>query len=341
MIINLSDTLLHESRLVESRSSIIDMKDGASVAFPAGENGFLHLVLAGTVYCRTLRSDSVLVLGPGDCVLFFYRDAHRFGVDEQAALVGQSLPSGPRDNEDPPLITLGEGYPRATVLSSMVRTAYLPQTAFSVRAAPDYWVLRRQPDAGTFHPLTLDLDQVRVQCTGAGSGAFASALTSLLLIQIVRNVCAEVWDDRDIEMFAPIERAVSAAIREIHANLGRDWTVGRLASQVGISRSAFAKAFHEVTGDTPMAYITAMRMRRAADLLSRRGLPLREVAERVGYPVETSFARAFKKHFGAAPRGYAAGALLDAADGGTVRGGGATTRQPPRLTIRPARVRAS
>ena len=47
-------------------------------------------------------------------------------------------------------------------------------------------------------------------------------------------------------------------------------------------------------------------MDRAADLLSTRGLTVREVAHRVGYRQPAQFAKAFRRHLGVAPSDYRA-----------------------------------
>jgi AraC family transcriptional regulator of adaptative response / methylphosphotriester-DNA alkyltransferase methyltransferase len=47
-----------------------------------------------------------------------------------------------------------------------------------------------------------------------------------------------------------------------------------------------------------------VRMERAAELLVRRGLTVREVAHRVGYRQPAQFAKAFRRHKGLAPSAF-------------------------------------
>jgi AraC-like DNA-binding protein len=47
-------------------------------------------------------------------------------------------------------------------------------------------------------------------------------------------------------------------------------------------------------------------MQKAAELLSARGLTVREVTHRVGYRQPAQFAKAFRRHFGSAPSDYRA-----------------------------------
>jgi AraC family transcriptional regulator, regulatory protein of adaptative response / methylphosphotriester-DNA alkyltransferase methyltransferase len=47
-------------------------------------------------------------------------------------------------------------------------------------------------------------------------------------------------------------------------------------------------------------------MEKAAELLTGRGLTVREVAHRVGYRQPAQFAKAFRRHLGVAPSDYRA-----------------------------------
>ena len=47
-------------------------------------------------------------------------------------------------------------------------------------------------------------------------------------------------------------------------------------------------------------------MEKAAELLTSRGLTVREVAHRVGYRQPAQFAKAFRRHLGVAPSDYRA-----------------------------------
>ena len=95
--------------------------------------------------------------------------------------------------------------------------------------------------------------------------------------------------------------ALGRALGAIHEQPGRDWTVARLAREVGQSRSAFAAAFTETLGQTPLAYLTSWRMTVAARLLRETTLGIAAVAHRVGYRNPYAFATAFRRVTGAPP----------------------------------------
>ena len=98
---------------------------------------------------------------------------------------------------------------------------------------------------------------------------------------------------------------LAAAIRRMHGNPARSWTVVQLAKEAGMSRSAFFDRFSRTVGLPPMEYLLAWRMAVAKDLLRRGELGLAAVAERVGYSSASTFSTAFSPHRQASRRRYA------------------------------------
>lgn len=98
---------------------------------------------------------------------------------------------------------------------------------------------------------------------------------------------------------------LAEAIREMHADPARPWTVAQLARKVALSRSGFFDRFSRQVGLPPMEYLLAWRMALAKDLLRRRELGIAEVAERVGYGSAATFSTAFSRHVGQPPGRYA------------------------------------
>ena len=94
---------------------------------------------------------------------------------------------------------------------------------------------------------------------------------------------------------------LSRALQAIHGEVGKSWTVDRLAKLSNVSRATFARVFQEVLGDTPMKYLTDWRMTVARDLLRTQDISLAEVAERVGYSSLYAFATAFRRLHGQPP----------------------------------------
>lgn len=73
-----------------------------------------------------------------------------------------------------------------------------------------------------------------------------------------------------------------------------DLTLEDIALQVASSRRQVQRLFEE-DGDTFRTYLTGLRMERAAALLTETALPVREIAQRVGYRQSAQFAKAFRR----------------------------------------------
>lgn len=100
------------------------------------------------------------------------------------------------------------------------------------------------------------------------------------------------------------DTSLAPALEKIHLRPDTKWTVESLARAVGMSRAVFARRFTEVSGLTPIAYLTKWRISRAADLLSEGRYSLEEIAERVGYSSEAALSIAFNREMGLFPGAY-------------------------------------
>lgn len=91
----------------------------------------------------------------------------------------------------------------------------------------------------------------------------------------------------------------------IEAELAGDVRLARLAAVAGMSRFRLLRTFAAAYGLTPHAYVVQRRLARARGLI-RAGCPLAEVASRCGFSDQSHLTRAFVRHLGVAPGGYAA-----------------------------------
>ena len=77
-----------------------------------------------------------------------------------------------------------------------------------------------------------------------------------------------------------------------------------VADKFGVSLSYLSQFFKEKTGSTVLEYITNLKMNRAKELLLSTSLPLKDVAEQIGYVNVSSFIRRFKQVTGMTPGEY-------------------------------------
>jgi transcriptional regulator GlxA family with amidase domain len=125
----------------------------------------------------------------------------------------------------------------------------------------------------------------------------------VLLIEALRATSGQ--DTRPGLLRGLADARLAPAIRQMHAQLARSWTVAQLAKAAALSRSAFFERFTSTLGLTPMEYLLAWRMAVARDLLRREDMSIADVAERVGYSSASTFSTAFSRHVGQPPGRYA------------------------------------
>lgn len=139
-----------------------------------------------------------------------------------------------------------------------------------------------------------------------GRDLVLARLVEILLIEALRSSSAQATSKGLLRGLADARLAV--AMRLMHEDPARAWTVEELAAQAALSRSAFFNRFLRAVGLRPMEYLLAWRMALAKDLLRRHDAPaIAEVAERVGYSSASTFSTAFSRHVGQAPGRYAKG----------------------------------
>jgi AraC-like DNA-binding protein len=186
-----------------------------------------------------------------------------------------------------------------------------------VRLLGGYFVFE-SPDAGLLVSLLPTLVHVRgverlsmlVRFVGEESSArrsgrdlILSRLVEVLLIEALRSTQAD--EARPGLLRGLSDARLAAAIRQMHRNPARSWTVAQLAKESALSRSAFFDRFTRAVGLPPMEYLLAWRMAVAKDLIRREELALAAVAERVGYSSASTFSTAFSRHVGQPPGRYA------------------------------------
>jgi AraC-like DNA-binding protein len=137
----------------------------------------------------------------------------------------------------------------------------------------------------------------------AGRDLVLSRLVEVLLIESLRATSGQDAPPGLLRGLA--DARIAQAMRLMHGDPARSWTVAQLATKAALSRSAFYDRFTRAVGLAPMEYLLAWRMAVAKDLLRREDVGLSEVAERVGYGSASTFSTAFSRYVGQSPGRYA------------------------------------
>lgn len=186
-----------------------------------------------------------------------------------------------------------------------------------VRLLGGYFVFD-SPDAGLLVSLLPTLVHVRgverlsvlVRLVGDESGELRPGrdlvlgrLVEILLIEALRSTAGQDAPPGLLRGLA--DSRIGPAMKQMHGQVARSWTMAQLAKKAALSRSAFFERFTRIVGLPPMEYLLAWRMVVAKDLLRRHDVRLTEIAERVGYSSPSTFSTAFSRHVGQPPSHYA------------------------------------
>jgi AraC-like DNA-binding protein len=171
-------------------------------------------------------------------------------------------------------------------------------------ALPRLVHVRRAFAAGDPLGRLVDFALAESQEKRAGGECIRLRLSELMFVEVLRRYLADVGAEHRGWLAGLRDPVVGRALARLHARPGDDWTLERLASAVGLSRSALAERFTLFVGDPPMQYLTRWRMQVAARLLADGEAKVATVALRVGYDSEAAFSRAFKRAAGASPAAW-------------------------------------
>ncbi|MDA0183142.1 AraC family transcriptional regulator [Solirubrobacter phytolaccae] len=174
-----------------------------------------------------------------------------------------------------------------------------------LRVLPD--TIRLRPAAGSQLRTTLDLLAREMEQDLPGQQTLLDRLLDVALVQMLREHFAAASDTPGWYR-ASGDPQLGPALRAVHADPARPWTVESLAAEAALSRAAFARRFTAALGMAPLAYVTGWRMALAREQLRDTSDQIAAVASALGYASEFSFAAAFKRHHGVAPGRWRANA---------------------------------
>lgn len=259
---------------------------GTTPFYDGPDLGYLHVLQAGTVNIRHYGASSPLGEATlTEPTLVFYPSAapHRFitPVDGSTRMACATLrfasgPAHPVAAALPPLLLVP--------LAQVAGIAHTTQALFA----------EAMPDAG------------RTAAPACGRQLVCDRLFEALLVQLLRWLI-----DHPPAGAVPTQSLLAGlahpqlarALTALHEQPGAVWDLPRLADTAGMSRSAFAAAFHRTVGATPGEYVARWRMVLAARQLAR-GEPLKQVAFELGYGSAPALSRAFTAYSGLTPRAW-------------------------------------
>jgi AraC-like DNA-binding protein len=277
--------------------------------FHAVDGAGFHVVLSGTCWLIPAENEPI-VLGVGDVVFLPHGRGHGL-ADSPSTPLEEFTPVSltevrPTRDQPGPNAPPRDGSGAPTIL---LCGAYHLDRARSHPLMDDLPEIVHLPAQLGRHPplrAAVGLLAGEVEQPGPGSDAVVPALLDVLLLLILRTWFDEQSERHPVPGWATAlnDPVIGTALRSIHRDPGRQWTVAELGAQGGLSRAAFARRFTDLVGQPPLSYLTWWRLTTGARLLRTSEAPLSAVATQVGYTSEYAFANAFKREYGIAPGKY-------------------------------------
>jgi AraC-like DNA-binding protein len=300
----------------------------ASAVMPDAECIVLfHILVEGEceVWCE---HHPTVTMESGDVVVFLRGDQHTMRSHPSAATtpITSIFALGPRD--EPPLLAYGGGGKASRFVCGYLNCdqCFAPlveglPTMLLVRGRDDYSTIEAvdgngvhptvvPQGSGTWLGTTLKFTINEARMARPGNAAMLGRLTELMFVEILREYMQRLPAEHGGWLAGLNDPHVGKALRLLHANPDRDWTVDDLAREVGVSRSVLAQRFTQLVHDAPMRYLAGWRMHLAKQMMRDGARNIQEVASRVGYDSEAAFNRAFKRATGSPPATWRKGAFL-------------------------------
>ncbi|MFC5827356.1 cupin domain-containing protein [Nonomuraea insulae] len=292
---DLISEIIGTMRVGSAGARLIRQTDRRGVRFSAFSGSGFHIIRRGTCWLITEHGEPVR-LGPGDVVLASSGAAHGLRATPCALADLPEVVPGPFPPEPGPADF--EFLCGAYRLDHGPAPQYLSALPDLIALSPKY---ERTPRLRTLIDLLAADVAADVAGTAPGTGATLPALLDLVLAEVLR----QWYDEQDVSGRPRADDPrIAAALREIHENPQRAWTVAQLSSAAAMPRTAFTRRFTTVVGVPPMKYLTTRRLSRAARMLRESDAPLAAIARQVGYTSEFAFSAAFRRVYGTSPGSF-------------------------------------
>lgn len=149
----------------------------------------------------------------------------------------------------------------------------------------------------------LNIIEHEAKSSQPGSTTLIKKLTEIIFVQALRIQMRK--STKKESFFKLIENPqISKTLAAIHHNLDQKWSLEDLSEIAGMSRTNYSVKFKELSGMTPLDYLTSCRLDKAKQLLTETSQSVPEVSEAIGYPAHEHFQKLFKKKIGQTPSAY-------------------------------------
>jgi AraC-like DNA-binding protein len=271
-------------------------------------SGASFRICAGNPFWISVASEPSIHVHSGDFVLLPHGHEHIIAssLDEPPVPFDSLMADkGIRPRFDTPLeFTAGGGGDTSDLYTGIVVHRDVMRSPLLSVLPPLIHVRANDPAVAPWLTSTLQSFIEESMTCQPGWAVAASRLADVLFVQLLRAYLQSTTDHPGW-LRGLTDPRIGRVVALMHRQPRSNWSIAGLAAAAGMSRSRFSARFTDVVGDTPIGHLTAYRMYLASGELRRGRRTLIEIAEEVGYASEKSFARAFQRWSGMAPRRYA------------------------------------
>jgi AraC-like DNA-binding protein len=282
----------------------IELTAPFGLEFPGGK-GICLIVTRGSCFLGVDRQPLIPLIG-GDFVflpapaIYTLRDTPKMRLRSVLEVIT------PEAFHRSGLITYGGGGTPTSVVAGCFTFAS-PEGELLVKHLPPIIHLPAAgPHSTSWFQSTLQFIAAETAQDLPGSAAIVDRLAEVLFVQAMRSRTQSSHLTGNPSWLGALgDRQIGEALRLMHAEPGRAWTVSELARSVSMSRSAFAARFRALVGETPLYHLTQWRMVRAGRMIrEKRPMKLAAIGSAVGYESESSFGKVFRRVMGISPGQY-------------------------------------
>ncbi|MRH41568.1 helix-turn-helix domain-containing protein [Aquibacillus halophilus] len=138
----------------------------------------------------------------------------------------------------------------------------------------------------------------KVQTTGIHHAYELSGYAYTFLMECMQ------YFEHDQNKIEKLPVAIAKTIQFIEQHYQEDLTLTDMVEVSGLSKYHFTRLFHRTVKDTPIKYLTKIRMNHALELLQNKELTIEEVARTLGYTNANYFSKVFKNVLDVNPSEY-------------------------------------
>ena len=228
---------------------------------------------------------------------------------------------------DAVLRTLKDAYAEGARIASICSGAFTLAEAglLDGKRATTHW-LAADLFRATYPAVSLDPDVLYVDEGQLLTSAGASAGLDLCLHMVARDYGAAVGADAARLAVAPLHRSGGQAqfmlrnrapakhiaartelddvLAWIEQEAHRDLTLRDIAARAAVSIRTLNRRFQAETGQTPMQWVTGVRIRHAQQLLESTAQGVEKIGREVGFSSAANFREQFRRLTGVAPQSY-------------------------------------